>query len=61
MFDSSDNYPYVLWALADIKDKPLISFSEYALALGLIDKQAQDPRLAVDMLLRWYLSISEES
>lgn len=59
VFDNSDAFPYILWARADTREKLLTSFSEYALLLGLIAQQPQDPAEGKDALLHWYATTSK--
>ncbi len=58
-FESISLFPYILWARADSKEKLLTSFTEYALELGLVNEQAQDPGLSKDILLHWYATTGE--
>lgn len=59
VYDNSEVFPYILWARADTREKLLTSFSDYALRLGLIAKQSQDPAEGKDALLHWYATTSK--
>ncbi|KAI2616843.1 hypothetical protein GGR54DRAFT_641435 [Hypoxylon sp. NC1633] len=54
VLDSLHEFPYVLWARADTREKLLASFSKYALNLGLITEEGRDPRHGCEALLQWY-------